>query len=72
MVPYGDAEFGAIVDDWFFRTEELLFGRTTYDIFTSYWPQVTDPADRVAARLNGAPSTSCRPVSPTRRGRAPP
>lgn len=55
MVPYGDAEFGAIVDDWFSRTGELLLGRTTYDIFAAYWPHVTDPAERVAAVLNTAP-----------------
>lgn len=55
MVPFGDAEFGAIVDDWFSRTGELLLGRTTYDIFAAYWPQVTDPAERVAAVLNTAP-----------------
>ncbi|MEE6280793.1 dihydrofolate reductase family protein [Georgenia sunbinii] len=55
IVPYVDDAFGRIVDDWFARTSELLFGRTTYDVMTAYWPQVTDPGDAVAATLNARP-----------------
>ncbi len=54
-VPYSDADFGRVVDDWFTRTTELLYGRTTYDMMCSYWPQVTDPDDTVAAMLNASP-----------------
>ncbi|GEK79930.1 dihydrofolate reductase family protein [Agrococcus baldri] len=43
------------VDGWFAGTTALLFGRTTYDMMADYWPQVTDPDDAVAARLNAAP-----------------
>ena len=43
------------VEGWFRSTEALLFGRTTYDMMAAYWPQVTDPGDAVAARLNAAP-----------------
>ncbi|MCH1881834.1 dihydrofolate reductase family protein [Agrococcus sp. ARC_14] len=43
------------VDGWFQHTDALLFGRTTYDMMAAYWPQVTDPDDTVAARLNAAP-----------------
>lgn len=43
------------VDGWFRSTSALLFGRTTYDMMADYWSRVTDPDDRVAARLNAAP-----------------
>ena len=32
---------------------DLLFGRKTYDIFASHWPNVSAEGDPVAARLNG-------------------
>lgn len=55
MVPVAGEAFGAVVDGWFQRTGELLFGRRTYEIMAGYWPQVTDPADAVAGKLNGCP-----------------
>lgn len=55
MVPVAGEGFGRVVDGWFERTSELLFGRVTYEIMAGYWPQVTDPADAVAAALNGRP-----------------
>lgn len=33
----------------------LLLGRVTYDIFSSYWPTVTDPADQIARIFNRVP-----------------
>lgn len=54
-VPYFSDEVGAIVDSWFQRTTEVLFGRTTYTMMQAYWPQVTDPDDRVARVLNAVP-----------------
>ncbi|MCM3661348.1 dihydrofolate reductase family protein [Georgenia satyanarayanai] len=55
MVPVAGEAFGAVVDAWFQRTTELLFGRVTYEIMAGFWPQVTDPADPVAGKLNGLP-----------------
>ncbi|UIX29860.1 dihydrofolate reductase family protein [Streptomyces sp. GQFP] len=54
-VPYGDEDFGRFITEVFERVDVFLLGRRTYDIFASYWPKVTDPADPVASRLNGLP-----------------
>ncbi|MDG9728193.1 MULTISPECIES: dihydrofolate reductase family protein [unclassified Streptomyces] len=54
-VPYGDEDFGGFVDEVFGRVGAFLLGRRTYDIFASYWPKMTDPADPVASKLNGLP-----------------
>ena len=42
------------VNRWFAQGDALLLGRTTYDIFAGYWPQVTDPDNDVATFLNTA------------------
>ncbi|MEV5546412.1 dihydrofolate reductase family protein [Streptomyces sp. NPDC052309] len=54
-VPYGDDDFGRFIGAVFDRSGAFLLGRFTYEIFASYWPKVTDPADPVASRLNGLP-----------------
>jgi dihydrofolate reductase len=33
----------------------LLLGRLTYEIWSGYWPTVTDPADEIARMLNAVP-----------------
>ncbi len=55
VVPFVDEEFGAIVDGWFGKVGEFLFGRTTYAMMAEAWTQVTDPDDTVAAVLNAKP-----------------
>jgi len=55
VVPYVDEGFGAVVDTWFAKTDEVLLGRTTYDMFYAFWSTVTDPDDVVAAKLNSRP-----------------
>src|SRR3712207_9501809 len=55
LVPYADADMGSVVDSWFARAEAVLFGRTTFELMRSFWPQVTDPDDTTAAALNGLP-----------------
>ena len=55
LVPHADADMGKIMDEIFSKAEAFLLGRTTYDIFAAYWPRITDPADLIAAKLNGLP-----------------
>jgi dihydrofolate reductase len=43
---------GAIAESWFTRAEAILLGRNTYETMRAYWSQVTDPANRAAAKLN--------------------
>lgn len=50
-----DETVGEVVTGWFAKTDALLFGRVTYGMMAAYWPQVTDPDDPVAQRLNTAP-----------------
>ncbi|MDN0200743.1 dihydrofolate reductase family protein [Streptomyces sp. S.PNR 29] len=54
-VPYGDEDFGRFVNEVFDRVAAFLLGRRTYEIFASYWPKITDPADPVAGKLNALP-----------------
>jgi dihydrofolate reductase len=55
LIPYADEDMGAIVDSWFTRAEAILFGRTTFELMRSFWPNVTDPDDGAAVALNGLP-----------------
>ncbi|SDO59306.1 Dihydrofolate reductase [Nakamurella panacisegetis] len=55
LVPFADADMGAIVSAWFADADEILLGRITYDMMYSYWSQVTEPGDVVSDRLNHRP-----------------
>jgi dihydrofolate reductase len=54
QAPFGDDEIGASIMASIERTDALLLGRRTYDIFSSFWPfqPHTDP---VAARFAAIP-----------------
>jgi dihydrofolate reductase len=53
--PFVDEDFGQIVNGWFERVEGFLLGRTTYELFSAYWPQVDERENPVAAKLNALP-----------------
>ena len=55
LAPHFDDEAGAFMVETFAKPDAFLLGRRTYEIFASYWPRVTDPADPVASKLNGLP-----------------
>ncbi|MFI8826168.1 dihydrofolate reductase family protein [Streptomyces sp. NPDC053431] len=55
VFPYGDEDFGRFVTEVFERPTAFLLGRRTYEIFASYWPRQTDPADPIAGKLNALP-----------------
>ena len=54
QAPYADDAIGASIMSSIERTDALLLGRRTYDIFSSFWPfqPMTDP---VAARFAAIP-----------------
>ena len=47
-----DEEVGTAVAGWYERSDAMLLGRKTYEIFASYWP-TADPADPFTDRMNG-------------------
>lgn len=55
LVPYADEDMNRFVADWFALADGFLLGRRTYEIFSAYWPRVTDEHDPVASRLNKLP-----------------
>ncbi len=55
LVPHFDERIGEIMTEWARRADAFLLGRRTYEIFAASWPNATDPADEIAAALNGRP-----------------
>ena len=55
VAPYVSEKFGEFIVEVFAKADAFLLGRGTWQIFASYWPKVTDPADPIAAALNKLP-----------------
>ena len=55
MVPHMDQTFIARAAEWLSRAGALLLGRRTYEAFAEAWPQITDPEDPFAERMNSLP-----------------
>lgn len=49
--PVDDDEVGAAIAGWYERSEAMLLGRKTYEIFASYWP-TADPDNPFTERMN--------------------
>lgn len=63
LVPFMDDL--TVVDSWFELSEAFLFGRTTYELMSGYWPSVTDPDNLVAQKLNTLPKYVASTTLPT-------
>ncbi|MGY1608488.1 dihydrofolate reductase family protein [Geodermatophilus sp. SYSU D00700] len=51
-IPYFDDSAGQIASGWFTRADEILLGRTTYEMMRGYWSTVDEPDNVVATALN--------------------
>jgi dihydrofolate reductase len=54
VVPYFDEFAGKVMTEQLSRPFDLLLGRTTYEIFASYWPNHDDAKNPAASGLNKA------------------
>jgi dihydrofolate reductase len=55
LPPHFDDELGQYMNEVFDAADAFLLGRITYQAMAGFWPQVTDPVNRVAAQLNSLP-----------------
>ena len=55
VAPHFDDATDHFINQVFEEADAFLLGRTTYDIFRRYWPNISDPEDLVASRLNTLP-----------------
>jgi dihydrofolate reductase len=53
-VPYYDQFLGDLMNRQMSGPFDMLLGRTTYEIFASYWPDHNDPADVIGSGINRA------------------
>lgn len=55
QAPFDDAAVGIFVTDLNDHASAFLFGRRTFDIFRSYWPDQIDPDNVIARTINSLP-----------------
>jgi len=55
QAPFDDPAAGEFVLELNRHASAFLLGRRTFDIFRSYWPDQTDPADPIATAINSLP-----------------
>jgi len=55
QAPFPDPAVGEFVTELNSHASAFLFGRRTFDIFRSYWPDQTDPANPIASAINSLP-----------------
>lgn len=72
QAPFADPAVGEFVTELNTHASAFLLGRRTFDIFRSYWPDQTDPANPIATAINSLPkyvaSHSARAADVTWRG----
>jgi len=75
QAPFADPAVGEFVTELNSHASAFLFGRRTFDIFRSYWPDQTDPANPIATAINSLPkyvaSNSLSEADATWRGEHP-
>jgi len=55
LPPHFDEATGQYMNEVFDAADAFLLGRFSYQAMAGFWPQVTDPANRVAAQFNSRP-----------------
>ncbi|NMR28548.1 dihydrofolate reductase family protein [Crystallibacter degradans] len=55
FVPHMDETFMQQAADWLAEADGLLLGRRTYEEFAQSWPNMTDPNDLFAEKMNTVP-----------------
>lgn len=55
FVPHMDETFMQQAADWLAVADGLLLGRRTYEEFAQAWPNMTDPNDLFAEKMNSVP-----------------
>jgi dihydrofolate reductase len=55
MSRYGDDDLSAAIVGWLSEASAILLGRQTYQIWSGYWPHVTEPDNPIARTLNTLP-----------------